>query len=156
MNESKKEDIFDRLMHLPVLRVFEPFYKRYKEALLYLFFGGITFFLNIILFALIGRFTNINELVNNVICWIICVLFQFFTNRTWVFDAKVEGAGSFFKQMAGFFGGRLFTLVVEEVILAVFISWLGLNAMVVKILAQVVVIVLNYVISKFIVFKKKT
>ena len=56
--------------------------------------------------------------------------------------------------MAWFFGGRLFTLVVEEAILAVFITWLGFNSMAVKLIAQVVVIVLNYIISKLIVFKK--
>ena len=49
---------------------------------------------------------------------------------------------------------QLFTLVVEEAILAVFITWLGFNSMAVKLIAQVVVIVLNYIISKLIVFKK--
>ena len=47
----------------------------------------------------------------------------------------------FLKQMASFFGGRLFTLIVEEAILAVFITWLGFNSMAVKLVAQVVVIV---------------
>lgn len=41
---KEKRDIFDRLMHLPVLNIFEPFYKKHKEVLMYLFFGGITFF----------------------------------------------------------------------------------------------------------------
>ena len=144
MDMEEKRDIFDRLMHLPVLNIFEPFYKKHKEVLMYLFFGGITFFLNIALYALIA----------NVICWVVCVLFQYFTNRTWVFDGQVDSAAGFLKQMASFFGGRLFTLIVEEAILAVFITWLGFNSMAVKLVAQVVVIVLNYVISKLIVFKK--
>lgn len=71
----------------------------------------------------------------------------------------IRWAGGFrrriLKQMASFFGGRLFTLIVEEAILAVFITWLGFNSMAVKLVAQVVVIVLNYVISKLIVFKNK-
>ena len=71
-----------------------------------------------------------------------------------VFDGQVDSAAGFLKQMASFFGGRLFTLIVEEAILAVFITWLGFNSMAVKLVAQVVVIVLNYVISKLIVFKK--
>ena len=97
---------------------------------------------------------GMNALIANVICWVVCVLFQYFTNRTWVFDGQVDSAAGFLKQMASFFGGRLFTLVVEEAILAVFITWLGFNSMAVKLVAQVVVIVLNYVISKLIVFKK--
>ena len=148
-----QKDIFDKIMHLPGINVFETFYILHKEVLMYLFFGGITFFLNIGLYALFNGVWKINELIANVFCWIICVLFQFFTNRTWVFDGKTDNAKDFFKQMIAFFGGRLFTLLVEEVIIAVFITWLRFNSMVVKLAAQVVVIVLNYVISKLVVFK---
>ena len=144
MDVEEKKDIFDKLMHLPVLNIFEPFYKKHKEVLMYLFFGGLTFFLNIALYAWLDKGLGMNALIANVICWVVCVLFQYFTNRTWVFDGQV----------ASFFGGRLFTLIVEEAILAVFITWLGFNSMAVKLVAQVVVIVLNYVISKLIVFKK--
>ena len=150
------KDIFDKLMHLPVLNLFEPLYIRYKEVLLYLFFGGLAFFLNIALYILFNGMWGINELIANVFCWVICVLFQFFTNRTWVFEeGQTNGVVEFWKQMASFFAGRLFTLVVEEVILAVFITWLGLNSMIVKLVAQVVVIVLNYIISKWWIFSEK-
>ncbi len=149
-----KEDVFDRMMRLPVLRIFEPFYKKHKEVLMYLFFGGLAFFLNLFLFAFFTETCRINELVSNAISWVICVLFQFFTNRTWVFDGSVDTKADFWKQMASFFGGRVFTLVVEEAILAIFITWLGFNTMIVKLIAQVIVIVLNYIISKLFVFKK--
>ena len=95
-----------------------------------------------------------NELVANIFSWILAVLFAFFTNRIWVFDGKTNGAKEFFVQMMNFFGGRVATLVVEEVILFVFITKLGFGSMVVKIAAQVIVIVLNYVISKLWVFRK--
>ena len=152
---EKKEDIFDRMMHLPGLRILEPFYRKNKEVLMYLFFGGATFLLNMILYALLTDKAGMNALIANVFCWIICVCFQFFTNRTWVFDGKTETVKGFWMQMASFFGGRLFTLVVEEILLAVFITWLEFPSLPVKFMAQVVVIVLNYVISKWIVFKKK-
>jgi putative flippase GtrA len=128
--------------------------KKTKEIVLYLFFGGIAFFLNIGLFLLFNKAFGITELIANIFCWILCVLFQFFTNRTWVFEGKTENAADFWKQMLSFFGGRLFTLLVEEVILAVFITWLKWDSMLVKLAAQVIVIVLNYVISKLFVFKK--
>lgn len=149
---NKKQDIFDRIMQLPVLNIFEPFYRKHKEILMYLLFGGLAFFLNIGLFAAIDSF-NINALVNNIACWVICVLFQFFTNRTWVFDGSVDSSGEFIKQACSFVAGRIGTLIIEELILAVFITWLGLNAMLIKLIAQVVVIVLNYIISKLFVFK---
>ena len=120
---------------------------------MYLLFGGLAFFLNIGLFAAIDT-TGINELINNVICWVICVLFQFFTNRTWVFEGYVENNVDFIKQMASFVGGRVATLIIEEFLLVIFITCLGMSAVIVKLSAQVIVIILNYVISKLIVFKK--
>ena len=57
--------------------------------------------------------------------------------------------------MASFYGGRVVTLLIEEAMLAVFITWLGFSDMPVKITAQIVVILLNYFISKLFIFKKK-
>ena len=150
-----KPDIFDRMMALPVLRIFEPFYRKHKEVLLYLFFGGLTTVISIASFALFYQLLGLNELIANILSWILAVLFAFFTNRTWVFAAPTSGAGEFLRQMAAFFGGRLATLAAEELILLVFVTWLALPAVPVKIVAQVVVIVLNYVISKVFVFRSK-
>lgn len=152
---EEKKDIFDRIMSLPVLNIFDPFYKKHKEGLLYLFFGGLAFFLSIFLYWFMYSVMHLNELVNNTIDWIICVAFQFFTNRTWVFDGKVDNTRDFVKQAASFTLGRLFTLVVEDVLLFIFITLLGFAQMPVKLAATFVVIVLNYVISKLFVFKEK-
>ena len=147
-----KEDIFDKLMRLPVLRIFEPFYKKHKEVLLYLLFGGLTTLVSIASFALFFAL-GLNELIANALSWILAVLFAYVTNRIWVFSSNAETKGAIAREMAAFFGGRLATFLVEEAILAVFITWLGLPAIWVKVVAQIVVIVLNYVISKFFVFK---
>ena len=150
-----KPDLFDRLMALPGLRLTQPFYRKHKEVLLYLFFGGLTTLVSIAVFALCYNALGINELISNVISWVLAVLFAFFTNRVWVFSARTEGRLDFLRQMASFFGGRLATLGVEELILLIFVTWLRLPALPVKIAAQVVVIVLNYIISKCFVFRKK-
>ena len=105
-------------------------------------------------YALFNVYLGINELIANILSWIITVLFAFLTNRIWVFDSPTSGVQDFLKQMAAFFGGRIITLVVEEAILLVFISILGFNSMIVKIVAQIIVILLNYIISKLIIFKK--
>lgn len=70
MDVEEKKDIFDKLMHLPVLNIFEPFYKKHKEVLMYLFFGGLTFFLNIALYAWLDKGLGMNALIANVICWV--------------------------------------------------------------------------------------
>lgn len=152
---NKEKDIFDKLMELPILRFFNPFYKKYKEMLLYLFFGGLSFIVSIATYALFNVGMNINELIANVLSWIITVMFAFLTNRVWVFQSPTNGVAEFVKQMFVFYSGRVITLVVEEVILLVFITWLGCNSMLVKVVAQVIVILLNYVISKLVVFRKK-
>ena len=150
-----EKDIFDKLMELPILRIFNPFYKKYKELLLYLFFGGLSFIVSIATYALFNVGMNINELIANVLSWSITVMFAFLTNRVWVFQSTTNGVAEFVKQMLVFYSGRVITLVVEEVILLVFITWLGFNSMLIKVIAQVIVILLNYVISKLVVFRKK-
>lgn len=151
---GEQKDIFDRMAETILPGSVRTLFFKNKMVLLYLFFGGLSFFLNMGLFALLDGVCHIHELIANVICWIACVLFQFVTNRMWVFDGRTESTGALVKQMGSFFGGRVFTLLVEEAIILVFITWLGFKDMIVKLVAQIVVIVLNYVISKWFVFRK--
>ena len=69
--QETKPDIFDKIMHLPGLRVFEPLYKKYKEVLLYLFFGVLTTVVSIGSYALFNVAMGINELIANVISWVL-------------------------------------------------------------------------------------
>lgn len=126
--------------------------KKYREALLYLLFGTGTTVINLAVYWVLNSPLKVNELIANVIAWVAAVFFAFVTNRNMVFHA---GHGSFFKQMIIFYLGRVITLALEEAALLVFITGLHLNSMVVKLTAQVVVIALNFVISKLIIFKKK-
>ena len=125
-----------------------------KEIILYIFFGGLATIICIGSFALFTSLLGINELIANVFSWIITVLFAFFTNQIWVFNAKKSKKKNTLNQIFSFYCGRLFTLGVEELILFIFITKLKLSAIVIKICAQFIVIVLNYVISKYFVFKK--
>ena len=153
--ETTREDIFDRIMGLPGLRILKPWYSKHKEVLLYLFFGGLAVFLNLGLFVFFTKNLGWGDLFANVVDWIICVLFQFITNKTWVFAAETDSTKGLVAQLTGFFGGGLLTLLLEELILGIFIVGLHWNRIAVKLAAQIFVIVANYVISKFFVFKKK-
>lgn len=130
------------------------FYVTHKEMLLYLFFGGLTTIISILSFTFAYEVLCINEHISNLISWILAVTFAFVTNRTWVFKDAIQQDGSVFKQMVSFYAGRVFTLLVEEIILFVFITWLGFAAFLVKVATQVIVLILNYVISKYFVFRK--
>ncbi|MBQ7474640.1 MAG: GtrA family protein [Clostridia bacterium] len=146
----RRPDIFDRIMSLRALSRFKPFYERHREQLLYLFFGALTTLVNFLVFWLFSLL--IDPLAANVIAWFASVFFAFVTNRTWVFGS---GNKRVVAEGLAFAGGRLATLGAEELVLWVGIDALGWNAIPVKIAAQVLVLVGNYLISKFIVFRKK-
>ena len=104
---QEQADLFDRIMCLPVFRLFEPFYKRHKEALLYLFFGGLSFLVSIGSFALFTQLWNINELISNVLSWILAVLFAYATNRSWVFHSSSRSWLERLRELLSFLGGRV-------------------------------------------------
>ena len=106
-------------------------------------------------FILLHRILTNNDLINNVISWIFAVLFAFFTNRKWVFGSTQKGK-NIWLEMIRFFAGRLSTLGIEELIILIFITWIGFNSTLVKIAAQFVVLILNYIVSKIFVFSKKS
>ena len=128
---------------------------KYKEVLLYLIFGGLTTVVSLVTFWLAGHPLGLNTLIANVISWICAVTFAYFTNAKWVFEAQPESRGEWLRQFVSFYAGRLATLGVEELLLFVFVTLLHCNDMLIKLIAQVVVVVLNYVISKLLIFRKK-
>lgn len=128
------------------------FYTKYKEQILYLIFGVLTTLLSIFIFYILNSVFFINELVANVVAWVLCVAFAFFTNRIWVFKQN-DNDKKILYQIILFYLGRLSTLGIEEGILAIFAIWLKYDSLTVKIVSQVIVIVLNYIISKLIVFR---
>jgi len=129
------------------------YFLKYREIISYLFFGGLAFVVSIATYYVFADVFGINELLANILSWIITVLFAFFTNRIWVFQSKVETLKAYLIQLVSFFGGRVATLIIEELILLIFVTWLHFDGLVVKICAQVVVIVLNYILSKMFIFR---
>ena len=124
-----------------------------KQLILYTIFGNLTFVISIASYAFFNVYMGVNELIANAIAWVFAVLFSYATNKKWVFNAPTPTKTAFFMQLIAFFSGRFFTLLIEEGIILVFITILGFPSMWVKLIAQVVVVVLNYVISKLLVFK---
>ena len=127
-------------------------FQKHKELILYVFFGGLATVVSIGTFYVFNLLMH--ELVANVLSWVITVGFAYWTNRTWVFCSQVRGRGVW-KEMLTFYSGRLLTLGLEELILLVFATVLAWNATLVKIAAQIVVLVGNYAISKLLIFRNK-
>lgn len=126
-------------------------YKKYKEIINYLIFGGLTTLISIVTYALFAKVFHIDYLISNVLSWIIAVLFAYITNKIFVFESKSKKN---IKEITSFFFFRVVSLIMEMVILYIFVDMLHIDDLVTKIIAQVIVIVSNYVFSKVFVFKK--
>ncbi len=143
------------------------FIKKYYEGLAYLFFGGLATLLNLVVFAAFQAAfgTAFAAGIGNVLDNIICILFAYWTNRTFVFKSTNTGK-AVLAEFGQFVFCRIATMVMDQVIIWLGISVLGpvvsfssanpqLWAMGVKLFSQVIVIVSNYVFSKLLIFKKK-
>lgn len=134
-------------------------YNKHKEIIDYLFWGGVAFFLSMFLFWLFASKMGWPEVFSNNVDWVICVLFTFVTNKLFVFRSKTSAPAALAREFISFVAARIFTLLLEDLII-----WIGCDKMgydsgvaqiVVKLVAQFVVIVTNYILSKLIVFRKK-
>ena len=130
-------------------------WKKYEEGISYLFWGGVAFVLSMVLFYVFANMLGMEEQIANIWTWIICVIFTYVTNRTFVFKSKVKGFVETTKEFTSFTAARLATLVLENVVLFICIDLFGMYNMIAKLIGQFLVIVSNYVLSKLWIFKKK-
>jgi len=121
-----------------------------RELFLYVVFGAMTFFVNLISYFFFESVLGVNYLISNVIAWFLSVLFAYITNRKWVFESR---SPDILKEMSLFFGGRIFSGVVDTALMYLFIDVMVLDNAFSKIVVQIIVIVLNYIFSKLIIFK---
>lgn len=122
-----------------------------RELILYVVFGFFTFVVNFVTyFIFVGL--GLNYLIANALAWFFSVLFAYITNRKWVFESK---SPDILKEMSLFFGGRIFSGVVDTALMYLFIDVLVLGDFISKTVVQIIVIILNYIFSKLIVFTEK-
>ena len=131
-------------------------YKKYDEMINYLIVGGLTTVVSLgTYYFCVYTFLNPNNAfqlqIANIISWISCVTFAYFTNRIFVFKSKRTDK---LKEAISFYGSRIATLLLEMGIMFVFVTILHFNDKIIKLVAQVVITILNYVLSKLIIFKK--
>lgn len=128
---------------------------RFREIILYLIFGVLTTAVNIAVYFICSRAFHFQVISSNIIAWLLSVLFAYLTNRKFVFKSKAVCFSSVLKECMNFFLGRLSTGILDTVIMFVSVDWLAFNDVVMKVLSNIIVIVLNYLISKLVVFRTK-
>lgn len=130
-------------------------YIKYKSVIWYVFFGGCTTLVNIVMYAVCARVLSCGTATSNIVAWIISVLFAYVTNRKWVFNSSVSNTREVFKEIISFVSCRLLTGGIDLIIMIVSVDILDSNDLIMKIISNIVVIILNYVASKKIVFRDK-
>ena len=135
-----------------------------KETVLYLIFGVLATVLNIVLFYLFINIWKMSTGLGNILDTIICILFQYFTNRIWVFESKNNGKEAI-KEFIQFILARGLTAIIDQIFVVVGVDFFvakyisysqqGIFSVGIKILSNIIVIVLNYIFSKLFVFNKK-
>lgn len=129
--------------------------KKYRDVLPYLFFGVCTTVVNVVTYWAAAHFFHLSVMVSTVLAWILAVLFAYVTNRKWVFHSEASGRREILKEIISFFSCRLATGFVDWLCMFLFVDVLAWNDVFVKTAANVLVIILNYVASKLLIFKKR-
>ena len=147
-------------------------YEKYREQIHYMIFGGLTTAVNMIAYyflMFIPWFSDndssesvfkgildkgVGYLVANAIAFVVAVIFSYWANRNFVFKHKVSGFGAILGQFFVFFGTRVLSFVIEEILLFTAVEKIGIGEYVAKWPVAVIVVVINYAFGKLVVFRK--
>lgn len=128
---------------------------KYRDILSYLFFGVLTTAVNYVVYLPLYNLLGFSGTVSNCIAWAASVAFAFLTNKPFVFQSHDWSAKTVLPELTKFVGCRVGSGLMETAVIFVFVDWLGFNGNIFKLVTSVLVVVLNYVGSKLLVFRKK-
>ena len=128
---------------------------KYQDMILYVFFGALATLVNTASYYLCYNIIGISNVPSVIIAWLLAVVFAFFTNKLWVFKSKSFAPDVLKHEIPTFFGARLLTGLLDLGIMYLAVDVLHGNGTVWKLISNILVIILNYVASKLIIFKKK-
>ena len=130
-------------------------YKKYKEIINYIIFGGLATLVNFISYYIFARTLNVDEVISSSLSWFCAVLFAYVTNKLFVFESRKTTKKEMIKEMISFFLARILSGVLCDVgTFALMVKVLNINDIIAKLVTQVMVVIVNYIFSKLI-FKKE-
>ena len=128
--------------------------EKYYDILSYLFFGVLTTVVNYIIYLPCYNLLGLSASVSNMIAWVVAVAFAYLTNKPFVFRSHDWSAKTVVPELTKFVGSRIASGALETVIIFVTVDCLLWNGNVMKLVTSVLVVILNYVASKLLVFRK--
>lgn len=126
-----------------------------REQMAYLFFGVLTTLCNYAAYYALTRWLLLGMEAGNAVAWLISVLFAFITNKRFVFQSKSWAPRVALPELGGFFAARALSLLLDTALLILMVRYLHMNDLIAKIPANILVIVFNYVASKWLIFRKR-
>lgn len=129
--------------------------EKYWDVLSYLFFGVLTTVVNYLIYLPVYNFCGLSAALSNMIAWVGAVIFAFLTNKPFVFRSHDWSAKTVVPELTKFVSCRIASGVLETVILFLAVDCMNWNGNIWKLVTQVLVIIINYVGSKLLVFRKK-
>ena len=139
-----------------MMKTIQALLHKYRELISYVFWGVATTVVNYVAYFLLTGSLHVYYLTSNIIAWAVSVLFAYFVNKLFVFQSKTWAWRVALRELWQMTASRLFTLGLETAVLWIFVDILHCDDAIVKLAANVVVAATNYVLSKFIIFKKKS
>ena len=127
--------------------------EKYKAIILYGIFGVLTTLINIVVYEAFYRYAGWSNVVSNIVAWVAAVLFAFVTNKLWVFESRTTEKKALMFEIISFFGCRLATGVLDLAIMSVGVDERALNSTRMKCSSNGIVIIVNYIASKLLIFK---
>lgn len=149
---SSKSRILQNANLLTFTEIFNSRIVDSREIVLYIIFGVLTTLVNILSYLLLAKIFGINNFFSNIMAWGFSIVFAYITNRIFVFESKNK---NILYEFALFVAGRGFSGILDSVLFYVLVVWLMFDDVISKIVINIIVIIINYVLSKEIIFKEK-
>lgn len=129
-------------------------YIRYKDIILFVFFGGCTTLVNVVSYFICSRIYHLNVTVSTIAAWTLAVMFAYVTNRKYVFKSENTTVKSITIEFGAFLSSRLLTGLLDLTMMYVFVKLLSQNDMLIKLISNIIIVICNYLLSRLMVFKQ--
>ena len=128
---------------------------RYTEYILYIVFGILTTIVNFITYFIFTKAVGLSTITSNLIATAISIIFAYITNKIFVFNSKRNSIGELITELVKFVGARIFTGLLDTLFVFIGVDCIKANDFVIKTISCIIVVLLNYIISKAIIFNKQ-
>ena len=141
-------------MLIKIIGIFIDLLKKYKSVILYIIFGVLTTLVNIAMYYIFYNLLCVANVISTIVAWILAVVFAFVVNKLFVFESVSWRKDIVLKEIRDFFACRILTGLLDVGIMYVAVDLLSWNSLIWKLISNILVTILNYIASKFIIFKR--